>query len=299
MSQRYNDIPSLTALIAFEASARLKSQSRAAVELGVTAGAISRQLRILEEQLGTELFRKSTRGNVLTDKGQLLYATTVDNLDATQETIRKIKFGSNSRRVTLACSYAIASLWLMPRLSDFWRKHPDIIVDNLISDDSENFKRAEVDLSVRYDLATEPWEASTILMKETLYPVCGAQDFSRFQDLSIHDLPNQTLLQVDWVDTNWHDWNYIFEKGAVSHRQLTGRRLGSFAVAIQATQDNQGISIGWHNLVKGLVASGKLHPVTDFQVDAPGAYYLTWQEQKPLSPAAEILKSWLVDQANN
>ena len=265
--------------------------------MGVTGGAISRQIKIIEELLGAELFRKSSGGNSLTQEGRLLYQATCENLNALQEVIHKIKLGHKSRRVTVACSYAVANLWLMPRISDFWRKHPDIIVDNLISDDLQNFQRAEVDLTVRYDLAPEPHEVSEVLMKETLYPVCGAEDFQRYRELAVDNLPNQSLLQVDWVDTKWHDWQYIFEKAGLARQQLTGRRLGSFAVAMQACQDNQGIAIGWHHLVKDLIDSGRLHAVTDFRTTAPGAYYVTWQEQKGISPAAEIFKNWLLQQA--
>ena len=93
------------------------------------------------------------------------------------------------------------------------------------------------------------------------------------------------------------DWDEVFRRAQILHGPNRGRRFGKFSVALQAAQADQGIAVGWHRLVRQMVRDAKLVRLTDLEMPAPGGYYLTWNDRRTLSPAAETLRSWLREMA--
>ena len=203
MVHRYYRLPSLTSLAAFEALARHRSVKRAAEELNVTPGAVSRQIKALEGELGVPLFDRSQMGLMLTADAETLYAVLAYSFSRTSETVQTIRSGNQAVRVTLACTHAVATCWLMPRMKDFWRRFPEITVDHLISDDARDFRRSEVDLRIRYGFGAWPDETSTLLMDEAIFPIAGPGFAERHADCTAADIPALPLLHVDWVDAEW------------------------------------------------------------------------------------------------
>jgi DNA-binding transcriptional LysR family regulator len=116
---------------------------------------------------------------------------------------------------------------------------------------------------------------------------------TRHREATAEALPELALLHVDWADQEWPDWDEVFRRAQIPHGPNKGRRFSKFAVALQAAQADQGIAVGWHRLVRHLLRDGKLVRLTDLEIPAPGGYYLTWNERRPLSPAAESLRAWL------
>src|SRR5262245_2184419 len=104
--------------------------------MNVTPGAVSRQIKSLERELGVPLFDRGQLGLMLTADAETLYAVLANSFSRTSETVQAIRSGNRTVRVTLACTHAVANCWLMPRMKDFWRRFPDITVDHLISDDA-------------------------------------------------------------------------------------------------------------------------------------------------------------------
>ena len=297
MVRRYYNLPSLTGLVAFEAVARQQSFRLAAAELNVTTGAVSRQVKAVEEEIGVALFTRSATGVELTPEGYDLYTVLSQSFGRAAETIQLIKRGSRASRVTLACSNAMATMWLMPRMGSFWKAHPDIVVDHLISDFAKDYRRADVELRIRYGFGAWPDETSQLLLSETIYPVCSPRFAEKHAGAKPEDIPGLPLLHVDWVDPEWTDWDEFLRRADVAHGPLAGGRINNFAVTLQATQDDQGIAVGWHRLVQPLIAAGKLVRFTDLEVPAPGAYYLTWNDKRELSEAARTLRTWLINEA--
>ena len=297
MVRRYYDLPSLTALAAFEASARHKSFKLAAAELNVTPGAVSRQIKSLEEELGTSLFIRRPQGVELTNDAEDLYAVISNGFGRASEVVQRIKSGSQVNKVTLACTTAVATMWLMPRMGDFWRRFPDVLVDHLILDNTRDFRRAEVDLRIRYGTGAWPDETAVKLFDEKIYPVCGAGFFEAYPDCLPSKIPTLPLLHVDWLDPNWVDWDEMLRRAGISHGPLSGRRFSNFAVTLQACQENQGIAIGWDRLIRQFLDNGTLVKLTDLEMDAPGSYYLTWNDNREPTPASETLRKWLLEMA--
>ena len=299
MVRRYYNLPSLTALAVFEASARHMNFNQAAMELNVTRGAVSRQIKALEDELGVALFDREAKGVHLTAAGETLYAVLARGFSEAAETVHAIKTGDRQSAVTLACTNAFATLWLMRHMGAFWRAHPDINVHHLMSDRSQDFRRAEIDLRVRYGSGAWPDEEVALLFTEKIFPVCGPGYAAGEGPSEDSDFGSLHLLHVEGVDPEWTTWDEFLRRAAVPHGPLQGRQFNNFSVLLQATQENQGVALGWERLIRPLLSAGKLVRFGDLEIDAPGGYYLTWNARRTLSDAALVLKDWLLETARS
>ncbi|GGE22351.1 hypothetical protein GCM10011390_47140 [Aureimonas endophytica] len=190
MTSRFYRLPSLHALATFEATARHANLKGAADELNVTPGAVSRQIKALEEEIGVTLFARTSSGLVPIPEGSALHSVLSDLFKQAAETVDAIRTDQGQSQVTLACTHAFAKFWLMPRMGDFWRRHPDICLNHYISDDSREFRRNEVDLRVRYGAG--PWQQETaeLLFGDIVYPVAAP----RLLDQYPHEAATSTVL---------------------------------------------------------------------------------------------------------
>ena len=297
MVRRYYNLPSLTALAVFEASARHMNFNQAGMELNVTRGAVSRQIKALEEELGVALFDREAKGVHLTADGEALYAVLARGFSEAAETVQAIKTGHQSSAVTLACTNAFATHWLMPHMSAFWQRHPDIDVHHLMSDRAQDFRRAEIDLRIRYGMGDWPDEEVELLFAEKIFPICGPGFAEQHGSAEAEDLEALPLLHVEGVDPVWTNWDEFLRRAGVRHGPLGGRQFNNFSVLLQATQDDQGVALGWERLVRPLLSAGKLVRFGSLEIDAPGGYYLTWNARRTLSDAAQLLKDWLLETA--
>ena len=298
MVRRYYDLPSLTALAAFEASARHMSFKAAAAELNVTPGAVSRQIKALEDEIGLPVFERELGGVRLTAEGEELYVVLARGFSEASEAYHRIRSGSRLTSVTLACTNAFASMWLMRHMGAFWRQHPEVAVNHLISDNAAHYRRADIDLRVRYGSGAWSDETAELLFRERIYPVSGPGYAREHAETPPEQISSLQVLHVEGADPEWTNWEEFLRRAGVKHGPLLGRRFNNFTVLLQAIQDDQGVALGWERLIAPLVAEGKLVRFGALEIEAPGSYYLTWNENRALSPAAETLRSWLLDTAH-
>lgn len=291
--RRFYDLPSLTALATFEACARHSSFKIASAELNVTPGAVSRQIKAIEEDLGVPLFVRKARGVTLTSAGEELYAVLASGFSRASDVIRSIRRSDKSRNVIMACSDVFATMWLIPRMPDFWRNVRDVTVDHLISDDIRTFRRAEVELRIRYGLGAWMDETAEFLFGDCLYPVCSPGFATMHEEATSRSLPGMPLLDVNWIDPDWMGWDEVLLRAGIRQHATNIRRFGKFSVALQAAMADQGIVIGWHRMVQPMIEAGHLVRFTDLVIPSPGAYYLTWNTTRELSPAANVLGDWV------
>jgi len=295
--RRFYDLPSLTALAIFEASARHRSFKLAAGELNVTPSAVSRQIRALECEFDVPLFSRQPNGVELTPEGQDLYEVLSSGFARASAVVHRIKMRDRVQNVTIACTNAVATMWLMPRMCEFWRENPDLQIDHLISDNMRDYRRADIDLRIRYGGGVWPDETAEPLLREWIYPVASPAFARARAKARAADIPSLPLLHVDWLEPDWTGWDEFLKRAAIAHGWLGGRRFSSLAVTFQAAQDDQGVALGWHQLVRPLIVERRLVRFTELVQPAPGGYYLTWNDHRELSKAATTLKHWLLDVA--
>ncbi len=299
MSRRFYRLPSLTSIAGFETCARHGSFTAAASELGVTLGAVSRQIKLLEQELGCSLFVRRYRGVELTDEGQELFHLVSNSFQQIGNLCERYRKRTNQSEVTIAANAAFSMLWLMPRLSDFWRQYPGINVSHVISDNVNDPAFLRADLRIRYGNGDWSKESSLQLFGDTIYPVCGKQ-FARQHPLSKPDeLRQLPLIRLDDVDPNWTGWKRWFQNWSLEPGKLNYRRFNNYVVALQAAEENQGVLLGWDCLVAPLVEQQRLVRLTDLTMPAPESYQLTWDSNRELSEAANTLRDWLSRQTGH
>lgn len=297
MPRRHYDLPSLNALAAFEAAARHLSLTRAAEELGVTPGAVSKQVKALEDEVGRPLFLRLHRALDLTPEGHALFHSLKEAFERVAGTIRQVGQMGSARTVTIGTTMAFAQLWLMPRLGDFWTAHQDIVIDHIISDRSQDANRTGIDLRVRYGDGSWPEETAALLFGDRIIAVASPGFLARHKVRSVHDLPGLPLLSVEGVDWTWTTWAGFLRQAGAPHRKLNVRRFNSYVIALQAAQAGQGVALGWVSLIRPLLARRVLAQAGPAEIVAPQSFHLTWSARQPLSPEAEVLRDWLL--ANN
>ncbi|MDF0750889.1 transcriptional regulator GcvA [Marinobacter sp. 71-i] len=289
-------LPPLNSLVAFESAARNMSFTQAASELSVTQGAVSRQIRHLEEYLGRALFVRDKRQLGLTQTGTDYYASVQQSLQVLADTTSDILQWRSNKQITVATSNAMASLWLLPRLPKFQDLHPHIDVRILATDSLKGVRSSEYDIALFYYRKAPTGTSVTPLFRERVYPVCSPA----FLERQTVDTPEQVLGTTQlWLDSNenWLTWKEWFRSAGLE--QIKPRRqlnLNNYPMLIQAALNGQGIALGWQQLVEQYLDNGVLvRPVpTELNTEAH-FYMLEPEEQARRKPGVEEFRDWLLE----
>ncbi|MHC6226732.1 LysR substrate-binding domain-containing protein [Pseudomonas sp. X10] len=258
-------LPPLNSLVAFEAAARHLSFTLAAKELNVTQGAISRQIRVLEDYLGKALFARTTREINLTTTGGQYYVTVRESLQQVAHATAGIRHWRGAQQVTVITSTAMASLWLLPKVSVFQRENEEIDLRIIATDQISDFSRLDCDLALYY-CSTPPKNVQvTPLFREEIFPVCSPAYLAQHPDLSepAH-LGDCTWLWLEDPQSDWIGWQEWFQR--LGHQAPQPRRrinINSYSMLIQSALAGQGIALAWSNLVDNHLQTGALvRPMT-------------------------------------
>lgn len=296
MVKRHYQLPSLNALAAFEAVARQLNVTRAAEELNVTPGAVSKQLRQLESDLGRPLVRRHHDGVSLTAEGEAIANTLHESFQKMSATLQQVRAAGERAHVSILSTMATMQLWLMPRLGSFWAAHQDIVVEHVISERRHDLARTDIDLRLRYGDGNWPGEQARKVQDERVLAVASPSFLKAHPISSLADLAEAPLLSVEGSDWVWMTWAGFLQATGTPFRRLNVRRFNSYVIALQAARDGQGVALGWTSLTGPLLASGELQQVTDAEIADPFAIYVTWRERRMLSAEAVIFRDWLVAQ---
>ncbi len=279
-------------LATFECAARCGSFKVAAAELNVTTSAISHQVKSLEQDLGLRLFERGHRLVKLTPDGQDLRKALTANFTALSNTVRQMRLKQETPQLTIGATTAVSSLWLTPRVTQFWRSHGDVMVNQNVRD--RPFVRPlQPDLIIEYALE-HPKEDAVKLFGDKLIPLCSPT-FSPDCDGDINTLAHAPLIHMDAAETNWTNWPNWFKSLGYSGPISTQQRVNNYTIALQLAQDGTGIVLGWKRLVQPLLDSGKLIEYSDLSIDAPGAFYLIFKNGSKQRPEVKSFSSWLVE----
>ncbi len=293
MAIKHYHLPSLTSLAAFEAVARRLNMTRAAEELNVTPGAVSRQVRALEAEMGVRLIVRRHDGILLTPEGEAVADSLSEAFLKVSTTLQKVR--ENGRRhIAILSNMATMQLWLMPRLGAFWRQHQDIVVEHVISERRQEGLRPDIDLSLRYGDGNWPGEHAARIEEETIMAVASPEFLAANSLAGLADLATAPLLSVEGPDWLGMTWGGFFQALHATLERPNIRRFNSYVIALQAALDGQGVLLGWSSSVAPLIANGQLAQVTPDVIPDPLAIHVTWSALRPLRPEAEVFRDWLL-----
>jgi DNA-binding transcriptional LysR family regulator len=291
---------SLDFLRGFRAAATHLSFTRAAQELFVTQPAISREIRTLEQQLGQPLFRRVNRALQLTEAGrELLKATTeaLDIVDTASERIAKAK-----RRLAVTTTVALASLWLVPKLPRFTKRHPGIDVRVAASNDMVDIEREHIDVVLRF---IPPWmepPSGEPLVDYAIFPVC-APAVARDRSMPIRepsDLTRHVALDFETLvyGRPWSDWEqWLAGMNIRGFKPAGSLRFAHYDQVIQAAIAGGGIAIGkWPHIVRELGNGSLCVPLGEASVAWRGGYYPVTRADAGNSEVVGAFLEWLRDE---
>lgn len=296
-------LPPLQSLRAFDAAARNLSFTRAAEELFVTQGAISQQVRQLEDYLGFKLFHRLPRQIHLTEEGvQLAHATSVGFSRIAHE-IERLMRVEETGIVTVSVLQSFAVKWLVPRLGHFREAYPDIDVRIHADDRLVDLRTEGIDLAVRFGNGRYPNLTCELLMRDESFPVCSPAYLATHPplrepgDIAGHQLLHDATAILDHPHAA--DWELWLAGVGVSGIDLRrGLRFNSGDMVIQAALMGQGIGMARTSLAALDLAAGNLVRPFPQSVASNGAYYLVYPEEHLRRPRVQAFVDWLKSEVN-
>lgn len=273
----------------FHAVCRAKGVSRAAEALNVTPGAVSQQIKQLENGLGVQLFRKSGREIELTPVGERLahrVSQAFDQLEDALEDAANARFG-NSLRLKVTPSLAIK--WLVPRLGGFYAQHPEIDLEIAATTRADDIRLEGADCVIRHGIGEWTDVELDHLFDDEFVPVCAPRLLDQVR--SPEDLLRCNLLHSMLRPEAWELW---FASLALRQRPRSkGITLANAALCYQAAADGLGVAIAQRAYVEDDLRSGKLAVPVDRVARTESGYYLVCDPAKADAPAVRMFRQWI------
>ncbi|QHE86566.1 LysR substrate-binding domain-containing protein [Hydrogenophaga sp. BPS33] len=286
----------LDLLPCFDAAARTLSFTQAAHELNLTQSAVSRQIQLLEDSLGTPLFERRHRALALTEAGEVMQRATRDALERLRDAAARVRPGPGLRQVAMTCTQGFASLWLIPRLARFAADHPQVDVRISATMDIMDLERHRLDVAVRFVPSSAG--RGKALFEETVLPLC-APALLRDKAAPLRqpaDLARHTLLTVERpaghvITSDWAPWFQVM--GLQEMRMKNAVQFTQYADAVTAAVAGQGVVIGRLPLLQSLIDEKKL--VAPFRSGAATqrGYYVELAAHAHNNPDAQDFANWL------
>ncbi|WP_085588912.1 transcriptional regulator GcvA [Thalassospira sp. MCCC 1A01428] len=291
-------LPPLQALRAFDAAARHLNFTRAAEELFVTQGAVSQQIRQLEEYLGFRLFFRLPRRLQLTDEGERLARATSEGFTRIAGEIESLLAVEEAGVVTVSVLQSFAVKWLIPRLGHFRAEHPDIDVRIHADDRLVDFRTEGIDLAVRFGRGHYPNLHTERLMRDEVFPVCSPDYLANSPILHVpQDIAGHQLLHDATSDPSLPraaDWQFWLDGVGVTGIDLRrGLRFNSGDMVIQAALMGQGVGVARTSLAAQDLKAGLLVRPFPQKVVSSYAYYVTCPEENLNRPRVMAFIRWL------
>ncbi len=290
-------------LRAFEAVARHLNFRAASEEMALTQSAVSRQIQALEEEAGVTLFLRHTRAVELTSAGAQLLTAVTSSLPRIDSAVRQIRQSAGRRAVALTTFASFASMWLIPRLEQFQRDHPEIDIRIDASDTTHDLEISDVDLALRYGPMANMPPHAVRLFGEQLTPVAspwllkGGLALKRPTDLSSFTLieaGDAHATHLEWL--TWRRW--LDEHGTP---KLQPKRWLYFNYAyqmVQAALTGQGVVLARLPMIAESLANGDLvEPMPQHRMDSPMAYWMIVGPRSAQRPEIRDFCEWLRGQS--
>ncbi len=280
----------MQALRALEAAARRRSFSRAAEELHLTHSAVSHHLRALEAELGVELFRRVGSRMIPTAAGAQLADRVRRSLEELREALDATRPGvSGVTRLELSVMSDFASVWLIPRLGDFYDRHPNVDLSVRMHADVAPPDPYPFDIGIWHRRVDEPGFQFRKLLDDQVVAVCSPALLARHPAFRIEDLAAMPLLRF-----SRRSWRDFFEAaGVAGDEPERGPVFDDAGLLLQATVAGQGVATARLQLARGFIDRGELVQLGQVRIPASLDYYFTWREGHPREAAIQQFYRWV------
>lgn len=289
-------LPPLNSIKAFEAAARLRSFRAAAESLRVSHSAVSHQIKNLERFLDQDLFVRHARSVELTSAGHDYFLVVRDALDKIEQGTKKFLRPSQKDILTVQTYSTIAIRWLVPKLAEFTKLHPDLEVRLTTTQENPNFGSQRFDVAVMIGRPDEPGIASEYLFTPLMSPVCAPTLLSGEEPLTEPaDLVNHDILQVHPSERDWRVW---LKRYSVAEIDLSaGMNFDSYDHALKMAARGLGVALGMQPYVAEDLETGLLvQPFPECSERAPFSWYIAHQDSRRVSRKVSRFRDWLIDQ---
>jgi LysR family glycine cleavage system transcriptional activator len=313
MAKGNGRFPPLNALRAFEAAARHLSFKNAAKELHVTPGAVSHQVKLLEEHLRVPLFRRLTRALELTAEGHSMLPKVREGLDALQAAVERVRSREEMSALTIVAPPNFAARWLVPRLSGFTKAHPNIEMHiasrQSMVDGRENgsvnvpddMRPDNAIVMIRFGSGHYPGAHVDEVFSAVYVPVCspkllkGEHALKKPEDLRYHTLLHDDTVIEEGARPSWNDW--LQSVGVTDIDATRGPHFSDAALALDAAIEGMGVTLAIKSLLASEIEAKRL--VVPFDISAPTgyAYYLVTPEASAENRAVSSFRTWLLEEA--
>ncbi len=288
-------LPPLNAIKAFEAAGRHRNFSKAAQELNVTPGAVSRQIKLLEDFLGLSLFVRTPTEVVLTRHGALYLRSMQEALSIVDNGTQEIIVQTNKEPLRIWGSRFFIQLWLMPRIKDFKAAYKDqsIEITSLVSNEP---MPPEVDIGFKFGNGHWPGLRAHFLVQRHLMPVCSPRylEESGFRLETPTDLQKHTLIHSIVGKNDWQQW---YEASGAAPIELSRDVVCTSAdVAYQGALNGLGIALGRVGFIETDIASGQLVAPFDRSFAPPGGFYLVYHDREQLPSRLLQFRRWILEE---
>jgi LysR family glycine cleavage system transcriptional activator len=290
-------LPPLNAIKAFEAAARHVSFTKAADELHVTHGAVSRQVALLEQWFGSALFKRSASQLTLTETGRSLLVESTTALDRLALISGSLLERSAPTALWVNAPPTFTMRWLIPRLSTFQRRHPDAEIRLSTSIAPVSSLETKYDVAIRGLREADTDCAPLLLMTELIVPVCHVDLLERRPLRSAADLEHHTLIAYATEPYSWSHW--LTESGLDSLRPAGTLRFEQMFFALQAATEGLGVALVPLFLVIDDLISGRLCAPLGLLGASRRAYYASIPAHAPPSALRSAFSDWLVQEGKS
>lgn len=290
-------LPPLGALRALEAMDRLGSATAVAQELNLSQSAVSRQLQTLESHLGVTLFLREGRNLKLTPEAIQYTSEIRTALGKITQASMRLSVNPAGGNLTLAILPTFGMRWLVPRLPDFARAHPEITLNLTTRLTPFSFAAEPFDAAIRFGHPDWPGTDTLLLKRESMTAVAAPALLKRQPLTGPGDLAQLPLLHIETRPTAWQDW--FAAHRAPTSALPTGTIHDQFATIIQAALHGLGVALLPDYLIEQELAAGRLRPAWGGPTEMPGAYYLVWPRERAGNAALSALRNWLESQAED
>ncbi len=302
MADPTDRMPPLNALRAFEVAARRLSFTQAADELNVTPGAISQQIRQLEEFAGTPLFKRTGRAVLLTDAAEASLPLVREAFEKIAEAGRILQAPARRGRVVVSSAPSFAAKWLTPRLDAFHDGHKGLEVWVRAEMALIDFSSADADFAIRYGKGVYDGLKAEKLLDEAVLPVCspallkGREPLRRPEDLVGHTLLHDESGETDPTCPDWAAWLKGRKVAGIDAQR--GPRFNQGLLVIEAAMAGRGVALAKRAIAAADLASGRLvAPFADGAQDVDFSYWLVWPKGRHLAPEVRSFIKWIKAEA--